>query len=442
MDLLGGEDMSCLRDRVRSTSGTRLIPLPAAAYLATQMLTCIRNIHERGFIHRDIKPANFVRRECNSSEFSIIDFGVAKQFREKNGQLKPKRESAEFRGTVLYASPFAHKQQDQCPRDDLFSLVLVFIDLVCGKLPWADAYRQNKDKAVAAASKTAYLETPDNIIKWVADTVIAAEKVAATEKAMRQSQTVVDMGGPEEGEEPSVITPRNFPASAQILISQILFHLIAMSYEDTPDYDFIEKSFRQMIPEGHPDVANPAYNFNGFQWTGGKDNRMPESIERPADLRIFQKLIIARAKQLGKLVQKAIGQGNQAIQGSQGETSNSQGSSQGSQLKRDLFELSKYWLELATDFLSIDEESTSKETCEMIVNVYREASKFYGVDLTDDMASGSNPEYAMDMVAYGTLQRTNDAVQDRCQQVMRRPKPINTFGVKRPYSEARSTEEI
>ena len=33
MDLLGGEDMSSLRDRIRAASNSRLIPLPAAAYL-------------------------------------------------------------------------------------------------------------------------------------------------------------------------------------------------------------------------------------------------------------------------------------------------------------------------------------------------------------------------------------------------------------------------
>ena len=175
------------------------------------MLACIRNIHERGYIHRDIKPANFVRREQESTEFSIIDFGVAKQFRDKNGQLKAKRDVAEFRGTVLYASPFAHKNQDQCPRDDLFSLVLVFLDLICGKLPWADAYRRDKDKVVAAASKTEYVETPDNIIRWVSETVLTSEKERERLDNLARGESV-DAGveeEEEEGQEPR--TPENFP---------------------------------------------------------------------------------------------------------------------------------------------------------------------------------------------------------------------------------------
>ena len=84
MDLLGGEDMSKLRNRAREASGINLVTLPAAVYLAQEMLTCIESMHKRGFIHRDIKPANFVRREKESTKFAMIDFGLAKQVNTAN----------------------------------------------------------------------------------------------------------------------------------------------------------------------------------------------------------------------------------------------------------------------------------------------------------------------------------------------------------------------
>ncbi len=79
MELLGGEDMAMLRNRIRASCSTGLIALPGASYLAQQMLTCIRSMHERGYLHRDIKPANFVRKDKSSTQFSAIDFGIAKQ---------------------------------------------------------------------------------------------------------------------------------------------------------------------------------------------------------------------------------------------------------------------------------------------------------------------------------------------------------------------------
>ena len=43
-----------------------------------EMLTAIREVHERGFIHRDVKASNFVL--CRESRrIYIVDFGLAKR---------------------------------------------------------------------------------------------------------------------------------------------------------------------------------------------------------------------------------------------------------------------------------------------------------------------------------------------------------------------------
>ena len=53
--------------------------------------------------------------------------------------------AARFRGTTVYASPFAHMGLEQCPRDDLFSVLHVLLDMIFGDLPWREPAR-NKDK--------------------------------------------------------------------------------------------------------------------------------------------------------------------------------------------------------------------------------------------------------------------------------------------------------
>lgn len=78
MEYLDGEDLGKIRDAIRNSSQSNLIPLPVAVYLGRQMLGCIRVLHERGFIHRDIKPANFIRKSKESTQFCIVDFGIAK----------------------------------------------------------------------------------------------------------------------------------------------------------------------------------------------------------------------------------------------------------------------------------------------------------------------------------------------------------------------------
>jgi hypothetical protein len=52
------------------------------------------------------------------------------------GCVRLERESAEFRGTSMYASLRVHQGKDHCPRDDVWGLLYVFCDLVSGGLPW------------------------------------------------------------------------------------------------------------------------------------------------------------------------------------------------------------------------------------------------------------------------------------------------------------------
>ena len=88
------------------------------------------------------------------------------QHREKNGNVRAKRNVAEFRGTSAYASPHAHLKEDLCPRDDLYSLLFVLVDLLCGQLPWSAALR-SKDKQGIAACKNDMLQDPNLFIKWI-----------------------------------------------------------------------------------------------------------------------------------------------------------------------------------------------------------------------------------------------------------------------------------
>lgn len=52
--------------------------LKIAIQILIEMLTSIREVHERGFIHRDVKASNFVL--CwESRRIYIVDFGLAKR---------------------------------------------------------------------------------------------------------------------------------------------------------------------------------------------------------------------------------------------------------------------------------------------------------------------------------------------------------------------------
>ena len=90
------------------------------------------------------------------------------QYIEKDGRMKPKRDTAEFRGTTTYASINTQNLCDQSPRDDLWSLLYVLLDLLCGKLPWSEAAK-NKDKAAVLNMKNEYNNELSKWHTWIMD---------------------------------------------------------------------------------------------------------------------------------------------------------------------------------------------------------------------------------------------------------------------------------
>ncbi|KAI5102828.1 tau-tubulin kinase 1 isoform X1 [Silurus meridionalis] len=72
----------------------------------------------------------------------MLDFGLARQYTNTNGEVRPPRTVAGFRGTVRYASVNAHKNKEMGRHDDLWSLFYMLVEFTVGQLPW----RKIKDK--------------------------------------------------------------------------------------------------------------------------------------------------------------------------------------------------------------------------------------------------------------------------------------------------------
>ncbi|KAJ8309572.1 hypothetical protein KUTeg_014446 [Tegillarca granosa] len=125
--------------------------------LGSQILKAIEAIHEVGFLHRDIKPSNFAmgRLQKDSKKVFMLDFGLARQYTTPNGEVRPPRTAAGFRGTVRYASMNAHKNKEMGRHDDLWSLFYMLVEFVAGQLPW----RKIKDKEQVGNMKEKYDNT-------------------------------------------------------------------------------------------------------------------------------------------------------------------------------------------------------------------------------------------------------------------------------------------
>uniref|UniRef100_A0A0N4Z9C1 Protein kinase domain-containing protein n=1 Tax=Parastrongyloides trichosuri TaxID=131310 RepID=A0A0N4Z9C1_PARTI len=104
-----------------------------------QTLTAVHELHSLGYVSRDIKPSNFCVGRPNIAPRSIfiIDFGVARDFRNDNEQTVINEFSATaFKGTVKYCPIANHLFKKQCRRDDMESWFYMAYEFFEGKLPW------------------------------------------------------------------------------------------------------------------------------------------------------------------------------------------------------------------------------------------------------------------------------------------------------------------
>jgi serine/threonine protein kinase len=109
-----------------------LDPATALHFLA-QIASALEAIHAVGVLHRDLKPANVMLRTDES--LCLIDFGLAKA-NELDAELTGTRE---IFGTPYYMSPEQGHAELIDARSDLYSLGIVFYEMLIGRKPYTGA---------------------------------------------------------------------------------------------------------------------------------------------------------------------------------------------------------------------------------------------------------------------------------------------------------------
>jgi serine/threonine protein kinase len=110
-------------------------PLPELAVwrLLAGLVEALQAIHACGLVHRDLKPANVMLRTDGS--VCLIDFGLAKA-NEMEVSLTGTRE---IFGTPYYMSPEQGHAEEIDGRSDLYSLGVMFYEMLTGRKPYTGA---------------------------------------------------------------------------------------------------------------------------------------------------------------------------------------------------------------------------------------------------------------------------------------------------------------
>jgi serine/threonine protein kinase len=104
-------------------------------------------LHNKGYLHRDLKPENIlIGLEENASTLFLIDYGLAKKWKQSSGEHIQFKEGKSLTGTARYASANTHLGIEQSRRDDLEGAGYVLLYLLMGELPWQGLRGKNKDE--------------------------------------------------------------------------------------------------------------------------------------------------------------------------------------------------------------------------------------------------------------------------------------------------------
>jgi eukaryotic-like serine/threonine-protein kinase len=123
MDFIEGNDLkSIINERGK-------LPAAEAVPLAQQICLGLEAAHVEGVVHRDLKPQNIMVDDAG--RVWLMDFGLARSM-----ELSGLTRTGALMGTPDYMSPEQARAEKVDARSDLFSLGIIFFEMLTGQLPF------------------------------------------------------------------------------------------------------------------------------------------------------------------------------------------------------------------------------------------------------------------------------------------------------------------
>src|SRR5712675_2240267 len=139
MDFVEGQDLRSLL-----LEKSKLAP-EQAARIMLQICRALEAAHTEGVIHRDLKPQNIMVDA--SGRVYVMDFGIA-----RSAYLPGMTQTGALIGTPEYMSPEQAKGEKLDERSDLFSVGIIFYELLTGDTPYkgdtsmASLYKRTRER--------------------------------------------------------------------------------------------------------------------------------------------------------------------------------------------------------------------------------------------------------------------------------------------------------
>jgi tetratricopeptide (TPR) repeat protein/predicted Ser/Thr protein kinase len=182
MDFIEGRDLAHL---IREKG--KFDPEEAAGIIA-QVCRALDAAHSEGVVHRDLKPQNIMLG--TQGRVKVMDFGIARTTEAEGGMTQ----TGALLGTPEYMSPEQAKGLHVDARSDLFSLGIIFYEMLTGKTPFhahtmmATIFRRTQEKAKPP------IELEPELPQQINDVVVKCLATNAEDRFQSASEILVALG--------------------------------------------------------------------------------------------------------------------------------------------------------------------------------------------------------------------------------------------------------
>ena len=195
MEFIDGRDLkSLIREKGKFTPRN-------AIQIVVQVCKALEVSHAEGVIHRDLKPQNIMVDE--QGKVSVMDFGIARSTEMVGGMTQ----TGALVGTPEYMSPEQAKGQHLDARSDLFSLGIIFYELLTGYSPFkADTAMATLWKRTHEAARPP-IELEPGIPRAVSDMVVKCLEIDRERRYQSVAEFAKDLEAWQAGTSISAATP-------------------------------------------------------------------------------------------------------------------------------------------------------------------------------------------------------------------------------------------
>src|SRR5271167_3656018 len=157
MEYIEGHDVKHIVDeqgKLKTEESVRIIE---------QVCLALEAAHAEGVVHRDLKPQN-IMVEAKSGRISVMDFGIA-----RSTEMGGMTQTGVMLGTPDYMSPEQVMGEHVDARSDLFTLGVIFYQLLTGDMPYkADTVQASMFKRTRELPKRA-IEADSTVPQFLSD---------------------------------------------------------------------------------------------------------------------------------------------------------------------------------------------------------------------------------------------------------------------------------